>query len=165
MFGVLDIWFWRSSQNVFWLSLVAEWWQNGNFLFHSPSVFMFVNLGLWRKEYLPECWRQNGIFAKNSRRDASRQNAQLWNSQSPECRDASQNIDFRALVTLPRDQNDGRARDEAICVGDTQWKAALWSTKHLVARLHIRPHGCQMKVSVKSPTVLKWGQKKTKPIV
>jgi len=48
---------------------------------------------------------RNGIFAKSTRCNISRQNTQLWNSQWPECPTASPNREIPATLVRPCVQN------------------------------------------------------------
>ena len=62
-----------------------------------PHLWSWI-LGNDRKNIIPSASGRDGIFAKSSWCDTSRQSEQLWNSQSPECRTTSPNREIQATL-------------------------------------------------------------------
>ena len=69
----------------------------------------------------------------------SRQSAQLWNSQSPECRTTSPNWENTTTLVRPCIQNAPRKTGEANPAGYTHGKRAQMSSKDQVEWLHLQP--------------------------
>jgi len=115
----------------FCMSLIVLWSQNGSFQaprtcqFLNWSLFrsipMVINLGSWLEIYCLKWKRRNGIFVKSTWRDISRQSVQLWNSQSPECRNTSLNWEIPATLVQPCVQNapqkTGKGHPRTRCSG------------------------------------------------
>jgi len=107
----------------------------------SKSLF-FPDLHLWSC-FLSNDWpitiwntsSRDGIFVKDSRRDASRQCAQVWNLKSTECRTASPRS-HDGSVTWPECLKEGW-QDQ--CYWYTCGKVIQRSTTDQVVWLHLRP--------------------------
>ena len=95
------------------LSFIALWWQNGSF--QSTQSCQFFNLFFSDLTYGHESWvMTEGVLSSTSDRDGflqssrcgtSRQSAQLWNSQSSECRVTRPNREIPAELIGPYAQN------------------------------------------------------------
>ena len=80
-----------------------------------------------------------GFFSKSSRHVSSQQSAQLWNSQSCECRTTSPEREISATAVRSRDRNAPRKIGEASPAGYTHGKAAQRSTEDQVVGLYLLP--------------------------
>ena len=138
---------WLSKRSSAWtLSLCGD--KTGAFTHHKAVSFKIVfvpilNCGheswvMTQKDTISSASGKDGIFAKSLRCDASRQSAQLWNLQRPECRTTSANRKIPAKKLWPRYQN---VRGK---VGESSWPRTHGTTvqrssKGQVAGLNLRP--------------------------
>ena len=76
---------------------------------------------------------------KNLRCNTSQQNAQLWNSQSPECRTTFPNREIPATSVGPSVPNTPGKIREASPAGYPHAKATKRSSKGQMKRIHLRP--------------------------
>jgi len=138
------------NQTQFRVSLIDVLLQNENF--QTTQSFRFLNqscsdlhpclrfMGNDWKSVFPNASGRDGIFAKSPRCDTSRQSAQLWNSQSPECRTTSPpNREIPARLVRPCVQNVPGETGDASPAGYTHGKAAQRSSKDQVEWQHFRP--------------------------
>ena len=133
-------WYWRVTeggmgrlihglvnQTHFCVSFITLWSQNGSFQtpqnceflywpFSDPHLWSSI-LGNGRNNIIPSASGRDGIFAKSSRRDTSRQNAQLWNPQNFVYRATSPNREIPATFVQPRGQNATGKTGEASPAG------------------------------------------------
>ena len=82
---------------------------------------------------------RNVIFVKRSRFNTSRQNVQLWNSQSLECRATSTNKMISAVIARPHGQDFPGKFGEARPDDYTSGKGAHMPTTDQWARFHLQP--------------------------
>ena len=79
---------------------------------HRKSVNFWIFGNDW-KNIISRASSRNAIFAKSTRRDTSRQSAQLWIMQSPEFQTTSPNREIPATLVQPCVQNVPRKTGEA----------------------------------------------------
>ena len=128
---------------------ISVWANSCNKLFKSIFINREITCDTVIKRHLrsplPPFWEIRGSLPPScpplgrSRCDTSRQSAQLWNSQSPECRTTSPNREIPALLVQPSVQNAPGKIGEASLAGYTQGKAAQTSSKGHVEWLHLQP--------------------------
>jgi len=103
------------------------------------SHLWLLMLGNDCKRAVSSASNRNVIFVKSSRCDTSRQNVQLWNSQSLECRAASANKMISAVIARPRGRDVPGKFGEARPDHDTNGKGVHMPATDQWARLHLRP--------------------------
>jgi len=99
-----------------------------------PCTYMVMNLGLYDwSNIISSASGRTGMFAKSPCCDTPRQSAQLWNSQSPECRTSfsskSRNPMLRWFGHVPRQVVLAKPRE-----------SGPESSKDQVEWLHLRPY-------------------------